>query len=130
MHEDESLWQELASTVKPLSKKKKGESIKASLPPRLHVRRAQAPMITYSLDLHGFTLEMAYNALKRFIYLHHNIGSKKVTIITGRGLLSPGAIKSEIELWLDTPAFQDTIKCYVWKNGGGAMDLELKKRKK
>lgn len=130
MNEDEALWQELAKTIRPLSDKKKAESLKASLPPRLRVRRAPMPELSYTLDLHGLTLEAAYSALKRFLKLHQTRESKQVTVITGKGLLSPGAIKNEIGLWLDTPAFQDTIRSYSWKHGGGALTLQLKKRKK
>lgn len=130
MNEDEAVWHELAKTIRPLSTKKQVESFKASLPPRLRVRRAPAAELSYILDLHGLTLEGAYTALKHFLNQHQNRRSRQVTVITGKGLLSPGAIKNEIELWLDTPVFQEVIKSYSWKNDGGALDIQLKKRKK
>lgn len=130
MNKDEALWQAFAKTIKPLSKKKRQESLKVSLPPRLKVRRAESPLLSYTLDLHGLTVNEAYKALKHFLMRHQHAHSKKVTVITGRGLFSPGAIKNEIEFWLDTPSFEDTIKSYTWKNGGGALDIELKKEKK
>lgn len=130
MNEDEALWQEFAKTIRPLSGEKQAKNFKASLPPRLRVRRASAVELPYILDLHGFTLENAYTALKHFLNQHQNRQSKQVTVITGKGLLTPGAIKSEIELWLDTPVFQEIIKSYSWKNDGGALNIQLKKRKK
>jgi DNA-nicking Smr family endonuclease len=56
-------------------------------------------------------------------------GTKKIQIITGKGRMGQGAIRSEFESWLDTPQFRKYIQKCEWTNDKGAMNLCLKKRK-
>ena len=125
---DFSLWEELKKTIIPL----KGMKFftHKDLPPRLNVRRAPPQDISYVLNLHGFTVTQSYDMVKKFITRHQNLGSRKVTIITGKGLKRVGAIKQEIVLWFDTPIFKDKIASFTWKNDGGALDIILKRIKK
>ena len=84
-----------------------------------------------SLDLHGLTIEEAYQTLRRFLTVHVRENSKVITIITGKG--SPGKeglIHHEIQNWLDTPFFKSKINEVRWLNGGGALELRLKRNKK
>lgn len=129
MNEDLTSWDDLIKSVQPLTKRQLNK-VKKPLAPRLKVRRKITPEPSYALDLHGLTLEQAYNQLKTFIIRHQTLGSLKVTVVTGKGLTHTGAIKKEIELWLDTSFFKDKIRTYVWKNDGGALDITLKRIKK
>ncbi|MGN1062816.1 MAG: Smr/MutS family protein [Alphaproteobacteria bacterium] len=126
---DLSLWEELKKTIVPL---KEGitECVRTPLSPRLRVRRAAPEQISYVLNLHGMTLEQAYEAVKKFVARHQRIGSCGITIITGKGLNKIGAIKKEIPLWFETPFFNDKIADFSWKNDGGALDIRLKRIKK
>ena len=128
--DDLSLWNELKKTVVPLSGRGVRCLVKKDIPPRLRIRRISAPILSYSLNLHGYTVAEAYEAAKRFISRHQQIGSKKITIITGKGLKQIGAIKKEIPLWFETPFFKEKIVSFSWKNDGGAMDVILKRVKK
>lgn len=127
---DLSLWEELKKTIVPLDKRGISTIAYKELPPRLRVRRVPAPEISYILNLHGMTVAESYDAVKKFLIRHQNLGSKKVTVITGKGLKRVGAIKKEIILWFDTPVFKDKIASYSWKNDGGALDIVLKRIKK
>ena len=127
---DLSLWEELKKTIVPLAKRGINAIAHKELPPRLRVRRVPAPEISYTLNLHGMTVAESYDAVKKFLVRHQNLGSKKVTVITGKGLKRVGAIKKEIILWFDTPVFKDKIASYSWKNDGGALDIVLKRIKK
>ena len=127
---DFSLWDEIKKTIKPLTGKGIVHLFHKEVPPRLRVRRIPAPEISYSLNLHGMTVANSYEAVKKFIIRHQSLGSKKITIITGKGLKRVGAIKKEIVLWFDTPVFKDKIASYTWKNDGGALDVVLKRIKK
>ena len=83
------------------------------------------------LDLHGLTVEDAYQTLRRFFMVHLRENSKVITIITGKG--SPekeGLIHHEIQNWLDTPFFKQNINEIRWLNGGGALEIRLKRNKK
>lgn len=127
--DDLSLWEELKQTIAPL----KGgitQKIHFALSPRPRVRRVPAPELPYVLNLHGMTITEAYDAVKKFITRHQNKGSRKITIITGKGLNKIGAIKKEIPLWFETPFFTEKISDYRWKNDGGALDITLKRIKK
>ncbi len=127
---DLSLWEDLKKTITPLTHKGVQLLFHKELPPRLRVHRIPSGTISYTLNLHGLSVAESYEAVKRFIVRHQNLGSKKVTIITGKGLKRVGAIKKEIVLWFDTPVFQDKIVSYTWKNDGGALDVVLKRIKK
>ena len=79
--------------------------------------------------MHGYTLEEAYNAVKSFIDLHYKKESKQIKIITGKGINQLGKIKSEIELWLETPVFSHKIRETKWINSGGVLQITLKRNK-
>lgn len=127
---DLSLWEELKKTITPLSGKGIAHLFHKEIPKRLRVRRMPAPVISYTLNLHGYTVADSYEMVKKFVVRHQTLGSKKITIITGKGLKRVGAIKKEIILWFDTPIFKDKIASYSWKNDGGALDVVLKRIKK
>lgn len=127
---DFSLWEEIKKTITPLTGKRVARLFHKEVPQRLRVRRIPAPELSYTLNLHGLTVADSYEAVKKFIIRHQNLGSKKITIITGKGLKRVGAIKKEIVLWFDTPVFKDKIASYSWKNDGGALDIVLKRIKK
>ena len=101
------------------------------MPKRLRVHPVPERTLMMTLDLHGLTVEEAYQILRRFLMVHLKEGSKKITIITGKG--SPqkeGLIHHEIQNWLDTPFFKSKINEIRWLNGGGALELRLKRNKK
>ncbi len=127
--DDLSLWEAIKKTLSPLTKNKAREPV--SMPPKLRVRRAPERELLYTLDLHGLTVEEAYQALRRFIMIHIRQNTKIITIITGKG--SPqkeGLIHREIAGWLETPFFTEKINQTRWLNGGGAIEIMLKRKKK
>lgn len=127
---DVSLWEELKSSVIPLKNKKKIESEPIPFPPRLRITKRPQTALSDTLDLHGLVLTEAFDRLKKFIVLHQKFSTLKVTVITGKGLKSTGAIKKEIMNWLDTSFFTDKVRSAVWKRDGGALELTLKRIKK
>ena len=80
---DISLWESIKATLSPLTKK--GNKEPSPLPPRLRVRRAPERELLPTLDLHGLTVEQAYQSLRRFIMLHIRANTKLITVITGKG---------------------------------------------
>jgi len=126
---DISLWESIKSTLQPLSRD--GAQEPHPLPKRLRVHAVSPRTLNMSLDLHGLTIEEAYQTLRRFLTVHVRENSKVITIITGKG--SPGKeglIHHEIQNWLDTPFFKSKINEVRWLNGGGALELRLKRNKK
>lgn len=128
--DDFSSWEELKSSVNPLKTKRKKDSLETPLPPKLRISVRPAPELLPILDLHGFEIAAAYEALKKFLTRHQKKGTLHVTIITGKGIKTKGLIKSEIINWLDTSIFKDKVRTAIWKNDGGALNLTLKRIKK
>lgn len=126
--QDETVWQQFIQSVKPL----KGRTDKQlkSVPPRLRVHKAPEKLLAYELDLHGFTVDEAYQCLKMFIATHVHVESRVIRIITGKGIKGTGKIKNEIMLWLETPAFRDQIRETHWLNDGGVLEIVLKRKRK
>ena len=123
--EDMNIWEKFKQSVLRLNFGRKTED----LPPRLKVRRASLPPLSYSLDLHQMTLEEANQKTVRFIKKHYEIGTKHIQIITGKGRNGQGAIRSEFMGWLDTKILRPYIRETKWTNDQGAVDLWLKKNK-
>ena len=125
--EDEVVWQVYARSVKPL--KKTAEQAKKPLPQRLRAHK-QERILSYELDLHGYTLDEAYNCLKLFITVHVHAESRVIRVITGKGINGTGKIKNEIMLWMETPFFKEKIRETRWLNDGGVLEIVLKRKKK
>ena len=87
-----------------------------------------------TLDLHGFTLEEAFHSFKSFLLKHSQLHTKKIRIITGKGLLGNGQIKRELPLWLErkdiAPLVLKTETPPLNKGGNGALIIYLRKEKK
>ncbi len=126
--QDILFWTDLIKSVTPLKGKEK--MARPSFPKRLTVISKKETELKKELDLHGLTIQEAYETTKRFLRFHQKRGSLKVHVITGKGFNSPGLIKKEIEFWLETPDFRGLISSYEWKNGGGSLLIMLKRIKK
>ena len=120
---DEDLWEEVKKTVKPVKRR-----VKRDLPKRLRVvRGAPKPQKTI-LDLHGLTIQEAFETSQKFIGKARRAGLKEITIITGRGTTGKALIKNEFEGWLDNPTISPHIRTHTWQNKGGAIKISLKKK--
>ena len=122
---DLSLWDKIKSSFNPIKKTHQ----QRDFPVKLHVRRCHRTPLPNVLDLHHKTVQEAYESTQSFIQKHMQRGTKKIQIITGKGRMGQGAIRSEFENWLDTPQFRKYIRTSEWTNDKGAMNLCLKKRK-
>ncbi len=125
---DFELWEKLKQTVQPL--RQSAATQKPKLPPRLRVNKNEVIELIDTLDLHGLTIQQAFDILKHFLIVHERAGSRSITVITGKGLNSVGKIKSEFMLWMDTPFFKEKIRDIKWMNDGGAVTLVLRRKKK
>ncbi len=120
---DEQLWQQLKEKVKPVQRK-----VKKDIPKRLRVVRKKELITSSILDLHGLTVQDAFEKTGTFIQRTHHIGLKEITIITGRGTTGKALIKNEFENWLENNNIASHIRAYSWKNRGGAVKINLKKK--
>ena len=76
---DDVLWQELCKSIKPLVKTKAHTSIN-----KIHFIRKKN-IINYTLDLHGYTVQEAYDKLFQFLSKHSYDKTKYIIVITGKG---------------------------------------------
>ena len=122
-----TLWEELKKTITPLKEKKMGRFLK-DVSTRLCVHKTTGNLL-YVLDLHGFTVENAYQIFVRFLNVHAERQSKSIRVITGKGKNGNGLIHKEIPFWLENPKIAEKIREVRWLNGGGSLEIILKKVK-
>ena len=120
---DEQLWEEVKKTVKPVKRR-----VKRDLPKRLRVVRGAPKPPKTILDLHGKTLQEAFESTNAFIKKARCAGLKEITIVTGRGTTGKALIKNEFEGWLENPKLSPHIHDHQWQNRGGAVKISLKKK--
>ena len=122
---DEYLWEEVKKTVKPVKRR-----VKRDLPKRLRVVHCAQKRPQTILDLHGLTVQKAFDSTNAFVKSAHRAGLKEIIIITGRGTTGKALIKNEFEGWLENPNISSYIREYQWQNRGGAIKIDLKSKKK
>ncbi len=120
---DENLWEEVKATVKSVKKK-----VKRDIPKRLRVIRSALKTPQTILDLHGKTVQEAFEETSDFIRHARRLGLKEITVITGRGTTGKALIKNEFEGWLDNPKISSHVRTHQWQNHGGAVKISLKKK--
>ena len=119
---DEELWEEVKKTVKPVKRR-----VKRDVPKRLRVVCGTAKAPQTILDLHGLTVQNAFETSQKFIQRARRAGLKEITIITGRGTTGKALIKNEFKGWLENPKLSPHIRTHQWQNRGGAIKISLKK---
>jgi DNA-nicking Smr family endonuclease len=103
------------------------------IPPRVKRRLGTKAMpIEATLDLHGLTLDKAYQELEFFIKKRSMYGNKVVLIITGKGRGSPKGhptIKQQFKDWIDylKPFVVQAIPAHQRHGGEGAFYLLLRR---
>jgi len=120
---DENLWEEVKATLKPVKKR-----VRCDLPKRLRVVRSMPKAPKTILDLHGLTVQEAFETSQKFIQRARKLELKEIMIITGRGTTGKALIKNEFEGWLENPKLSPHIRTYQWQNRGGAVKIALKKK--
>ncbi len=96
------------------------------------VRRGQSE-IDARLDLHGHTQDTAHRELVSFILREHAAGSRCILVITGKGRLGSGVLRSRLFDWIADPDLRTMIAGYARahpRHGGeGAVYLFLKAKR-
>jgi DNA-nicking Smr family endonuclease len=64
---------------------------------RFQSKKGQDYSLKFSLDLHGMTVQQAFNATKLFVDEHRINGSKSFVIISGKS----GKIAEELPFWVE-----------------------------
>ncbi len=82
------------------------------------------------LDLHGHTQDTAFRELTGFIALQRAMGARCVLVITGKGRLGTGVLRSRFLEWIASPDIRPLLAGYSrahQRHGGdGAFYLLLK----
>ena len=129
--EDKAVWESFIKTVSPLKAKPKGFLNRVRY---IFRRSSSAQSLPECLDLHGFTLQEGFEAFRDFLDRHYLSGTKKITVITGKGREEQGALKKEFPLWLEREGIREKILSVGFapqnRGGSGAMILYIKKVKR
>jgi DNA-nicking Smr family endonuclease len=83
------------------------------------------------LDLHGMTQAEAHRALGAFISASRANGKRCVLVITGRGSMGAGVLRSAVPRWLDEPEFRPHLLAIATAQpqdgGNGALYVMLRR---
>ena len=83
--------------------------------------RSEEPEI---LDLHGMTIQTAFNKTRTFIERHYDVGSRLITIVTGKS----GKIAEEFPHWLSNMTCISEYEALLDSRGqSGAYIIRLKR---
>lgn len=88
--------------------------------------------IDATLDLHGMTLDIAHDALRRFIQAQSLAGRRCLLVITGKGDSDrPGRLRREVPLWMAqwSPPVLAVTMAAPPHGGGGAFYVLLQRRR-
>ena len=96
--------------------------------------KAGAMSIDARLDLHGYTLDKAFEVLKNFIHNQSRRNARCLLVITGKGgLLGRGVLKAEMPVWMNSGEIRSLVLSYTTaqpKDGGdGAFYILLKRNR-
>lgn len=157
--EERRLWSRVARTVRPAPGKRVEEAEDAPAPaaskaaakpekarptPRTaprrpgppedlsgqrRIRRGQAE-IDARLDLHGHTQDSAHRELLDFIVRHHRKGARCLLVITGKGRLGTGVLRTRLGQWIADPELRPMIagfaQAHARHGGEGAVYIFLR----
>ncbi|MBI1340612.1 DNA mismatch repair protein MutS [bacterium] len=102
----------------------------ADLSGHKRVRRGRIE-VDATLDLHGHTQASAVRALARFLHARRRAGGRCVLVITGKGRLGSGVLRSSLPDWLAAPDLVHAIAGYAPAHdrhgGAGAFYVFLKR---
>lgn len=76
------------------------------------IRRGQSE-IDGRLDLHGHTQDTAHRELVEFILRQSAAGARCVLVITGKGRLGAGVLRSRLGDWISDPGLRPIIAGYA-----------------
>jgi DNA-nicking Smr family endonuclease len=96
------------------------------------VRRGQLD-VEARLDLHGHTQDTAFRELAEFLLTQRAIGARCVLVITGKGRLGGGVLRSRFLDWIGSaeirPLLAGYSRAHVRHGGDGAFYLLLKAKR-
>ena len=99
--------------------------------------KAGAYAVEAHLDLHGLTLEPAWQETTAFIRRQYELGRRCLLLVTGRGLNSPdgrGVLRVQVQSWLTREPLRRVVLAFVTAQprhgGAGALYVLLRKFKK
>ena len=94
------------------------------------LKRGRHP-VEARLDLHGMTQDEAHRALARFIAAARGSGKRCVLVITGRGAVGGGVLRSAVPRWLAEPALRPHLLAIATAQpqdgGAGALYVMLRR---
>lgn len=115
--DDLKVWEYVTRNVTKLNEPRK---------PVIPTEQNYSQLIT-TLDLHGYTLQEAFDTVISYLDLCYTYNVKSVTIITGKGK-GDATIRREFPHWLEHPVIVDKVSEYQELNQG-AFRIKIKAKR-
>ena len=121
-----------AVKCQPVRAAVRGASPPEDLSGQRRIRRGQNE-IDARIDLHGHTQDSAHREVIDFILRQAGLGARCVLVITGKGRLGTGVLRSRLFDWIADPALRPFIAGYATAHprhgGSGAVSLFLRSKR-
>lgn len=115
--QDKQDWLNAVSGVQPLDQK---EQVSWQDKPV----RSYAPREQLGYDLHGMTVQQAFNHTQKLVERAYEYGMHQITIITGKS----GQIRQEFEAWMENPAIGQYVRYVRLMPTGGSYWIFLQRK--
>jgi dsDNA-specific endonuclease/ATPase MutS2 len=115
-NEDLDAWKQATNNVHPLGTKQM-----PSMKDRPVYTTPVREVLGY--DLHGMTVQQAFDHTIKLCSRAYNYHMDKITIITGKS----GQIRREFESWLDNPQLSQYVRFCRAQSSGGSFVVYMKK---
>lgn len=125
--EDKKVWQDFVQNVEKIENFCVKKEIKR---PNILCRNMNDFHLKTRLDLHGFTIDEAYELLYSFLEINKSYGRKRIYIITGKGNNDKETLNKLVPRWLKEKPMNAFVASFEFLPfNTGELVINLKKTK-
>ena len=128
--EDRQFWRDYVKDIKKIPNEK-NPIIENKKTKFISIKRAEDFILKNRIDLHGYTLDQAYETVFDFIEINFNAGRKVIYIITGKGKPeSDNTLNKLVPRWLNEKPLCNLVSSATFSStNAGELCIKLKKQK-
>ncbi len=129
--EDKKLWSDCVKDIKKFPDKRDVTDIYDKKAKFIYIERNDAFILKNRLDLHGYTINQAYETLFAFIEINFKAGRRIIYVITGKGKPeSSETLNKLVPRWLNEKPLNAFVSSAAFSSSNaGELCVKLKKQK-